>query len=113
MDLDDEENQATREANGANRRKGNMEEDIKILKELRKKLGLYANRNKVKQGIAIENILAELEKKDRQIIKLKNNNQNLLRKLRNRIKEIKKLTRYALYKKEITTLNKQLQQKIR
>ena len=32
-----------------------MEEDIKILKELRKELGLYANGEKIKQGQAIEN----------------------------------------------------------
>ena len=36
---------------------------------------------------------------------------NLLRKLRNRVKEVKKLTRYSLYKKEFSTLNKKLQQK--
>lgn len=110
MNLDDEELRATREANGANRHKGNMEEDIEILQNfINEDWNCKYTLTKVKQSM--KNILAGLEKKDRQIIKLKNNNQNLLRKLRNRIKEIKKLTRYALYKKEITTLNKQLQQK--
>lgn len=56
---------------------------------------------------------SELEKKDKIIAKLKKHNKDLLRKLRNRIKEVKKLTKYSLYKREFTTLNKQLQQKDR
>lgn len=42
-----------------------MKEDIKILEELRKKLGLYANGEKIKQGQALENLIKgyrELEK---------------------------------------------------
>lgn len=34
-----------------------MEEDIKILEELRKELGLYANEKQVKQGIALEHLI--------------------------------------------------------
>lgn len=46
----------------------NMEEDIDILKELRKELGLYANKNKIKQGIALEHLIKaykELEEENR------------------------------------------------
>ena len=53
----------------------------------------------------------ELEKKDKEISKLKNNNKDLLRKLRNRVKEVTKLEKYSLYKKEFSRLNKQLQNK--
>lgn len=34
-----------------------MEEDIKILEELRKELGLSADANKIKQGQALENLI--------------------------------------------------------
>ena len=46
-----------------------------------------------------------------QIDKLKKHNNDLLRKLRNRVKEAKKLEKYSLYKKEFSRLNKQLQNK--
>lgn len=46
-----------------------------------------------------------------QIDKLKKHNNNLLKKLRNRVKEVKKLQKYSLYKKEFSRLNKQLQNK--
>ena len=46
-----------------------------------------------------------------QIDKLKKHNNNLLRKLRNRVKEVKKLKKYSLYKEEFSRLNKQLQNK--
>ncbi len=46
-----------------------------------------------------------------QIYKLKKHNNDLLRKLRNRVKEAKKLEKYSLYKKEFSRLNKQLQNK--
>jgi len=46
-----------------------------------------------------------------QIDKLKRHNNNLLRKLRNRVKEVKKLQKYSLYKEEFSRLNKQLQNK--
>ena len=60
---------------------------------------------------AIETVLSELEKKDKEIEKLKKDNKELLRKLRNRVKEVNKLTKYSLYKKEFSTLNKQLEKK--
>lgn len=53
----------------------------------------------------------ELEKKEAEIDKLRNTNKDLLKKLRNRVKEVKKLTRYSLYKKEFARLNKQLEKK--
>lgn len=46
-----------------------------------------------------------------QIDKLKRHNNNLLRKLRNRVKEVKKLKKYSLYKEEFSRLNQQLQSK--
>lgn len=46
-----------------------------------------------------------------QIDKLKKHNNNLLKKLRNRVKEVKKLEKYSLYKEEFSRLNKQLQNK--
>lgn len=52
-----------------------------------------------------------IEKQQAEIEKLRNNNKDLLRKLRNRVKEVKKLTRYSLYKKEFATLNKQIKHK--
>lgn len=60
---------------------------------------------------SIEIVLNELEKKEAEIDKLRNTNKDLLKKLRNRVKEVKKLTRYSLYKKEFARLNKQLEKK--
>ena len=54
---------------------------------------------------------AMLKEKDKQIDKLKKHNDELLRKLRNRVKEVKKLEKYSLYKEEFSKLNKQLQNK--
>ena len=54
---------------------------------------------------------AMLKEKDKQIDKLKKHNDELLRKLRNRVKEIKKLQKYSLYKEEFSRLNQQLQSK--
>lgn len=61
--------------------------------------------------IAEKNVLSMLEEKDKQIDKLKKHNNDLLRKLRNRVKEVKKLKKYSLYKEEFSRLNKQLQNK--
>ena len=54
-----------------------------------------------------EAIMSIVDEKD----ELKKHNDDLLRKLRNRIKEVKKLKKYSLYKKEFSKLNKQLQNK--
>ena len=59
----------------------------------------------------LETVLSMLEEKDKQIDKLNKNNDELLRNLRNRVKEDKKLEKYSLYKEEFSRLNKQLQNK--
>ena len=69
-------------------------------------LELYQNR--VKQ---FNTVLSMLKEKDKIIDKLKKNNYDLLRKLKNRVKEVKKLEKYSLYKREFSRLNKQLQNK--
>lgn len=50
--------------------------------------------------VAIDTVLNELEKKETEIDKLRNTNKDLLKKLRNRVKEVKKLIRYSLYIKK-------------
>ncbi len=59
----------------------------------------------------LKTVLSMLKEKDKTIDKLKKHNDDLLRKLRNRIKEVKKLEKYSLYKKEFSRLNRQLQNK--
>lgn len=85
-------------------------QDLKIEIERLKKIATYPTGTYVTfEGLTLlSNII---EKKDIEITKLKKHNKDLLRKLRNRVKEVKKLTKYSLYKREFTTLNKQLQQK--
>lgn len=60
---------------------------------------------------AIEFILNKYDIQQKELDKLRNKNKDLLRKLRNRVKQVKKLEKYALYKKEFSRLNKQLQNK--
>ena len=48
-----------------------MEQDIDDLKELRKELGLYADKNKIKQGIALEHLI-KAYKEQNGIIKIAN-----------------------------------------
>lgn len=48
-----------------------MEQDIDVLKELRKELGLYADKNKIKQGIALEHLI-KAYKEQNDIIKTAN-----------------------------------------
>lgn len=71
----------------------------------------HANRIGISNQIAIETVLNMLKEKDREIEKLKKHNKELLRKLRNRVKEVKELNKYSLYKKEFKTLNEQLKNK--
>lgn len=59
----------------------------------------------------LKTVLSMLEEKEKTIDKLKKHNDDLLKKLRNRVKEVKKLEKYSLYKKEFSKLNKQLQNK--
>lgn len=59
----------------------------------------------------IETAIKLIEKQQAEIEKLRNNNKNILRKLRNRVKEVKNLTKYSLYKKEFATLNKHIEKR--
>ena len=85
------------------------EQAIEALKEHKEQIDKkYINTRNSK---AIEIVLSMLEEKDKQIDKLKKHNDDLLRKLRNRVKEVKKLEKYSQYKKQFSRLNKQLQNK--
>ena len=63
------------------------------------------------ESYMLETALNIIKEKDKEIEKLKKHNKKLLRKLRNRVKEVKKLNKYSLYKKEFKTLNEQLKNK--
>ena len=85
-----------------------------VIKEARKNGDIFAMQLTADldtDSIAIEKVLTMLAEKDKQIDKLKKHNDELLRKLRNRVKEVKKLEKYSLYKEEFSRLNKQLQNK--
>ena len=85
-----------------------------VIKETRKNGDIFAiqlTADLDTDSIAIEKVLTMLEEKDKQIDKLKKHNDELLRKLRNRVKEVKKLEKYSLYKKEFSRLNQKLQSK--
>ena len=85
------------------------EQAIEALKEHKEQIDKkYINTRNSK---AIEIVLSMLKEKDKQIDKLKKHNDRLLKKLRNRVKDVKKLQKYSLYKKEFSRLNKQLQNK--
>ena len=85
------------------------EQAIEALKEHKRQIDKkYINTRNSK---AIETVLSMLEEKEKTIDKLKKHNDELLRKLRNRVKDVKKLQKYSLYKKEFSRLNKQLQNK--
>lgn len=58
-----------------------------------------------------ETILNLIKSQQEEIEKLKNKNKDLLRKLRNRVKEVKKLIKYSSYKKEFSRLNRELEKK--
>lgn len=86
--------------------KQEQEEAIKALKEHKEEID--KKYLKARYSKAIEKVLSMLEEKDKQIHKLKKHNDRLLKKLRNRVKEVKKLEKYSLYKEEFSRLNKQL-----
>ena len=54
------------------------------------------------------NLITKLQKENEE---LRDKKQDLLRKLRNRVKEVKKLAKYSLYKKEFSRLNKTIKEK--
>lgn len=59
----------------------------------------------------IKIVLNLIQNQQTEIEKLKKKNKELLRKLRNRVKEVKKLEKYSLYKKEFSKLNEQIKKK--
>lgn len=59
----------------------------------------------------LHTVLNLIKKQQEEIGKLKDKNKELLRKLRNRVKEVRKLTKYSMYKKEFSNLNKRLEKK--
>ena len=61
----------------------------------------------------LETLLNLIQRQDRQIQKLENKNKDLLRKLRNRVKEVNKLIKYSANNKEMSRLNKMLERKNR
>lgn len=102
-------------------------EAIEILKEFKKYFEAEAIQRQYSRNIsitvgeddieAIDTILLsyevlcnELDKKNKEIEKLKSHNKDLLRKLRNRIKEVNKLNKYRCYKKEFKNLNKKIEE---
>jgi len=91
------------------------EEAIKILEELSHYCALKnIDREDNKFGefvVAIQKISNLIQKQQKEIDKLKNKNKDLLEKLRNRVKEVKKLAKYSLYKKEFSKLNEIIQKK--
>lgn len=78
---------------------------------------IVKNKEKVNKANDIEFYLRTalnlIQTQQAEIEKLKNYNKELLRKLKNRVKEVKKLTRYSLYKNEFTKLNKEIEKKDR
>lgn len=64
-----------------------------------------------KERTQLKCILNLIQKQQEKIEKLNDKNRDLLRKLRNRVKEVSKLTKYSMYKKEFSTLNKRLEKK--
>ncbi len=66
-----------------------QEKAIERCKELIKQE--HANWIGISNQTAIETVLNMLKEKDKEIEKLKKHNKELLRKLRNRVKEVKKL----------------------
>lgn len=90
------------------------EEAIKTLNEILEKqifIDSTPQNTTINAYEAIETVLNMLKEKDKEIDKLRNKNKKLLRKLRNRVKEVKKLTKYSQYKKEFSRLNEQLRKK--
>lgn len=88
-----------------------QEDSIEILENTELDINTIYNVDLYTYNIAVKNVLSMLEEKDKQIEKLKKHNDRLLKKLRNRVKDVKKLQKYSLYKKEFSGLNKQLQNK--
>lgn len=74
-------------------------------------IGDFITTNWVETEFAVKTVLNLIQTQQEEIEKLKKHNKELLRKLRNRVKEVKKLTRYSLYKNEFIKLNKEIEKK--
>lgn len=89
-------------------------ETIRFLKDLKWYTHAFDNGTEVlteeeKQDIDIG--LNLIKKQQKELEKLETKNNDLLRKLRNRIKDVKKLQKYGQYKNEFSNLNKKIAKK--
>ena len=85
------------------------EEEKKAIERLEEQLNFWKKQNiKNSDCEIILNLITKLQKENE---KLRDKEQDLLRKLRNRVKEVKKLNKYSLYKKEFSRLNKTIKEK--
>ncbi len=71
-------------------------------------INVKCGKNMIKQITLVLNLITKLQKENEE---LRDKKQDLLRKLRNRVKEVKKLAKYSLYKKEFSRLNKTIKEK--
>ena len=85
-----------------------LKERVKIDRQLRDKVESDFDKFCEDECIAIDTVLNLIDKQNKELNKLKSKNKELLRKLRNRVKENNKLIKYSNYKKEFSTLNKQI-----
>lgn len=87
------------------------DEEKNAIKDLKSYLNWIETNNfeKLPRDRNIETVLNLIEKQSKLIEQLKTKNNDLLRKLRNRVKEVKKLQKYSLYKNEFTNLNKRIE----
>ena len=87
------------------------EEEKEVIKRIKKLLTRKPDYDKgiwlIEQDVSL--LLNLIEKQQKEIDKLKNHNKDLLRKLRNRVKEVNKLTKYSQYKKEFSKLNQEIE----
>lgn len=97
--------------------KNSVEEDIKMLEEFSNENILYGStvampseKYKALQ-LSAEHILLDYKSVLKGNGKLKKHNNALVKKIKNRVKQIEKLEKYGQYKKEFSRLNKQLQDK--
>ena len=89
-----------------------QEEAIKECEALKKCLIIYSeDLDNVKSGKALETVLNMLKEKEAEIEKLRKHNKELLRKLRNRVKEVKKLQKNPNYKAIVTKQGKTLEER--
>jgi len=86
----------------------NIRETVKLRKEKCQKNGGIEFDTCIVSTKELDELLNLIDKQNKGLNKLKSKNKELLRKLRNRVKENNKLIKYSNYKKEFSTLNKQI-----